>query len=193
MTRGSRGARVARALGAGALVASASVGCGGAGGDAQVVEVELPGASGAPPGADAVTSPPVHVVRVAQRGPLAELLVDALRDAEQAGERLVVMTNAERCRPCRRFLHALGDPAMREALAGVVIVRVDTARYGPELGPLGLETYVMPAFFLLDERGHARDGITGSEWTDDVAANIAPVMSAFVREQYLERRAPLGR
>lgn len=206
MTRGARAGRIARAVGGsplvtcaglvacGVLVACAWLGCGGVPSGARVVEVELPwGAEGDPASTEQPTLPPVRVVRLERRGSLEDLLIAELRAAEDAGERLLVMTHGERCRPCRRFIHALGDRAMREALTGAVVVRVDVARYGSELGALGLETYVTPAFFLLDERGHARDGITGSEWTDDVAANIAPVMGAFMRGQYVERKAPLPR
>lgn len=188
MSRGAVGARVSSLR---LLLVAAVIGCSGAPSEPAVLEVELPGATDE--ASIAVDDPggpaPVHVVRILRSGRLGSILVDELRKATEAGERLLVMTNGAQCRACRRFLHALGDRAVREALAGVVVIRVDIARFEAELAPLGLQSYVMPAFFLLDERGHARDSITGSEWTDDVAENIAPVIGAFAREQYPDRKA----
>jgi hypothetical protein len=157
---------------------------------ARVIDVDLGADVTAEPSSTA-TSKPVHLVRIVRNAPLGELLEEQVRAAADAGERLLVMTNAQRCRACSRFLHALADPAVRDALADVMVVRVDVARYPRDIPSLGLDSYVLPGFFLLDERGHARDGITGSEWDDDVPANIAPVVGAFAHERYPNRKAPM--
>ncbi|MFO0616010.1 MAG: hypothetical protein U0414_25670 [Polyangiaceae bacterium] len=165
-----------------------ALGCGAraAGTEAVEVDVDVSRADEAPDGSKAV-----RVVRMIRKEPLAELLREQVTAAAASGERILVMTNAQYCRACGRFLHALEDPRVRAALTGVVVVRVDVARYPGDIVPLGLDSYVMPGLFLLDEGGHARDGISGAEWTDDTAANIAPVIEAFVNERYRERKAPL--
>lgn len=188
MTRAVR--RVAGILALGATA------CGGPSSTApQIVDVELPagGSTAVAATRDDPGPPPVHVVRLGAGASLAALLRDQALSTAASGDQVVVMTIGAPCPACVRLLDALDTAPLRDALRGVVLVRVDVPRFERELAPLGLDSYVLPAFFLLDDRGHARDGITSAEWTDDLPENIAPVLRAFANEAYVERRAPLAR
>ena len=58
----------------------------------------------------------------------------------------------------------------------------------PVFGVPGVSYGGVPWFFLLAPGLSPRDGISGGEWDADVAPNIAPVLGAFVRGRYAERR-----
>ena len=78
---------------------------------------------------------------------------------------------------------------MLAALAGVTLVRVDFDRFvGEELDSVGIPSDSVPWFVLLDTSLHATEGISSDEWGDDVPANMAPVISAFVHHKYKARK-----
>jgi hypothetical protein len=108
--------------------------------------------------------------------------------AARASEKLVVQTTAVSCRPCLGLAASLADARMQRALAGVRLVRVDVNELGDELGALGVPHEAIPGLFLLGSDLRPADGITGGEWDDDTAANIAPVVGAFVGGKYTRRR-----
>ena len=111
-------------------------------------------------------------------------------EASVAGEVLVVMTTAGDCAPCRGVDRALRDPSMQTALAHVRLVRVDIVAFHEDLDALHIPYEGIPGFFLPAPDFTPRDGIDGGEWDDDIAANIAPVLGAFVRGRYADRRHP---
>ena len=121
----------------------------------------------------------------------ASLSDELARQRAQAGtarETLVVMTTGARCEPCRGVDRALSDPLMQTALAAVRLVRVDGDLFHEDLDSLRMPHDRIPGFFLLAPDLTPRDGIDGGEWDDDIAANMAPVLGAFVRGKYAERR-----
>ena len=79
---------------------------------------------------------------------------------------------------------------MQDALRGVRLVRIDLRVFQQELLTLQLPARLYPAFLLLDESIRPRDGIHGGEWGEDIAANIAPVLDAFLRGTYRRRKHP---
>ncbi len=121
---------------------------------------------------------------------LSEELPRQRAAATTAGERLVVMTTTGRCAPCRGVDDALRDPLMQTALARVRLIRVDADVFSDDLEALRIPHVRIPGFFLLAPDLSPRDGIDGGEWGDDIAANMAPVLGAFVRGQYSARREP---
>jgi hypothetical protein len=121
---------------------------------------------------------------------LAEELAKQRAEAAAAGETLLVMTTAGRCEPCRGVDRSLADPLMQTALARVRLVRVDMQVFHEDLEQLKIPDEAIPGFFLLSLDLTPRDGVDGGEWDDDVAPNIGPVLGAFVRGKYTQRRRP---
>jgi hypothetical protein len=158
---------------------------------------EPPPASGAPfaPGAPSHTHTlrqgRILVVDVGRDTPsLQEELARQRAEATILGETLVVMTTEGRCDPCRGVDRSLLDPLMQTALAKVRLVRVDRIVFHEDLDGLRIPSENVPGFFLPSVDLSPRDGIDGGEWDDDIAPNIAPVLGAFVRGRYFDRREP---
>ncbi len=108
--------------------------------------------------------------------------------ATSAGETMLVMTLRARCEPCQGVEASLRDPRMQAALTKVRLVRVDVGVFRDDLDTLRIPRQGIPGFFLLSPDLRPRDGIDGGEWDDDIPANIAPVLSAFVRGKHKIRR-----
>ncbi len=121
---------------------------------------------------------------------LADELPRQRAAATTAGDHLVVMTTTGRCAPCRGVDEALRLPLMQTALDHVRLVRVDAEIFDEDLEALRIPHVRVPGFFLLAPDLSPRDGIDGGEWDADIAPNMAPVLGAFVRGQYLARREP---
>jgi hypothetical protein len=119
---------------------------------------------------------------------LAEELARQRAEASADGETVLVMTTAGDCAPCRGVDSSLRDPLMQTALAHVRLVRVDLYVFGEDLEALKMPHDHFPGFFLLALDLLPRDGIDGGEWGDDIAPNIAPVLGAFVRGKYAQRK-----
>jgi hypothetical protein len=119
---------------------------------------------------------------------LAEELARQRAEAQAAHETLVLMTTAAGCDPCRGVDTSLADARMQTALAKVRLVRVDVRTFEEDLESLRIPSAKIPGFYLLKLDLTPRDGIDGGEWDDDIPANIAPVLGAFVRERYTKRR-----
>jgi hypothetical protein len=99
------------------------------------------------------------------------------------------MTTTARCEPCAGVAKSLADPQMQTALAKMRLVRVDIAVFRDDLEALRVPYDAIPGFFLLGVDLAPRDGINGGEWGEDIAPNIAPVLGAFVRGKYSERKS----
>lgn len=119
---------------------------------------------------------------------LHRALEQQLVSARAARERLVVFVVTPDCLPCNGVALALADPRMQTALAGVRLVRVELGEFRVELSALGVPTDNVPGFALLSEGLRTIDFVDGGEWDADIAENIAPVLGAFVRGRYAERR-----
>lgn len=117
----------------------------------------------------------------------AELLDQRAR-AAAAGERMVLFTGAEGCRPCLSVAAVLADAQMQAGLSRVRLVRVDVNALGQELEDLGVPVKKIPGFYLLGKDLSPTDGISGGEWDDDTADNAGPVLGAFVKGTLKKRR-----
>jgi hypothetical protein len=109
-------------------------------------------------------------------------------EAAKTGEKVLVMLTSDRCEPCRGVDASLSSLLMQTALAHVRLVRVDIDVFKDDLDTLKMPHDRYPAFFLLNVDLTPKDGIDGGEWDEDVAQNIAPVLGAFVRGKYAQRR-----
>jgi len=132
----------------------------------------------------------LHVVDVGYGATsLRDELAKQRLEAEAAKETLVLMTTSARCEPCAGVAKSLADPQMQTALAKTRLVRVDIAVFRDDLEALRVPYDAIPGFFLLGVDLAPRDGINGGEWGEDIASNIAPVLGAFVRGKYTERKS----
>ena len=77
---------------------------------------------------------------------------------------------------------------MQTAMAQVRLVRIDVDAFEEDLTTLKIPHEKLPGFFLLALDLHPRDGIEADEWATDKVTNVAPILHAFVREKYVERR-----
>ncbi|MDC3959125.1 DUF4190 domain-containing protein [Polyangium jinanense] len=119
---------------------------------------------------------------------LSQELAKERAAAAAAGETIVVMTTKNECVSCRSLSSSLGNPLMQTALAHVRLVRVDIDAFDEDLTGLKMPHERVPGFFLLAPDLYPRDAIDGGEWDEDVPANMAPVLGAFVRGKYETRR-----
>ena len=132
------------------------------------------------------------VVTVVDVGAVVTSLVDELAkqraEAALRGETVLVMTTRAGCSSCQVISASLSEPLMQTALAGVRLVRVDVDAFADDLDALRIQHERLPGFFLLALDLSPRDAIDGGEWDEDVAANVAPPLGAFVRGKYRVRR-----
>jgi hypothetical protein len=140
----------------------------------------------ADPHALAPASPAVELHR--DGGPLASQLAHQASAAEAAGQSVLVVTTSAGCDACDEVESAMGDPRLLGALARVRLVDVDVGEFRSELGRLRMDEWTAPWFYLLDARGEPSDAISADEWDDNEAAQIAPVLGAFVRGRLKARR-----
>ncbi len=110
--------------------------------------------------------------------------------AEQEERKLLLWVSADKCLPCNGVATALRDPRLQRELDDTLIVRLDVQDYRVELESLDVPTQFVPGFALLDTDNRPVDYVHGGEWNDDIPQNIAPVLGAFVRGTYRERRHP---
>jgi hypothetical protein len=126
----------------------------------------------------------------ADPGRLPALLRSELAAAETARQKLVLWVVSPDCSPCNGVAVALPDPALQRALEGVRLLRVDVREFAPELDRMGLPLDRIPGFALLGPDLRILDYVDGGEWDADIPKNIAPVLGAFVRGTYTQRRHP---
>jgi hypothetical protein len=117
-------------------------------------------------------------------------LRDQQLKAKAAGERLVLFVVNDSCRPCMSIAALLPTPLMQHAFGRARLVRVSAAASRADLEGLGVQTQLVPGFFLLGHDLRPTDGITGGEWDDDTAENAAPVLGAFLHGSLARRRHP---
>jgi hypothetical protein len=142
-------------------------------------------------GAIATTVGAIRLIDLApEDGLLAKQLAAELASAEHEHERLVLWTIRRDCKPCDGVAAALPDRRMQRALSKVRLVRVDVRDFPLELERLRVPIQSVPGFSLLGPESRVVDYVHGGEWDDDIPANIAPVLSEFVRGSYLKRRHP---
>jgi hypothetical protein len=121
---------------------------------------------------------------------LRDQLAAEVKAAKAAGETVLVETIAPSCAACDEITRAMPDPALQSLLSTVRIVHVDIDEYDMMSSALGLNEPDLPWFYVIDAKGDARDGISADEWDDNDAANIAPVLDAFLHGRLRTRREP---
>lgn len=157
----------------------------------------MPALPAVPPGTHKPIIPPggwgrIHVTELhpSASQTLRDQLAAEVKAAKAAGETVLVETIAPSCAACDEITRAMPDPALQSLLANVRIVHVDIDEYDIMSSALGLNEPDLPWFYLLDTRGDARDGISADEWDDNDAANVAPVLDAFLHGRLRARRKP---
>jgi len=124
----------------------------------------------------------------ASLGPLRAQLATQATAARRSGETLLVETTAQRCIPCAEVAAAAADAQVQQALKKVRFLRVDVGEFRDELKALRMNEPEVPWFYVVDVRGHPSDAISADEWDENVPANIAPVLGAFVKGTLRARR-----
>ena len=163
----------------------------------------VPGPGPVPPSMPipAATAPPlvppggwgrIHVVVLhpSASQTLRAQLADEARSAKTASEAVLVEAMTPTCPACVEIARAMPDPALQSALSGVRVVHVDVDEFGLEAASLRLRTPGLPWFYLVDTHGDPRDGISADEWDDNDAADIAPVLDAFMHGTMHARKVP---
>jgi len=171
---------------------------------------ELPDASAVepPPGLSSLYEPgessPIDEITEIREGtltlvdmpPILSSLVSELRvqqkTAKRSGERMVLFVVGRGCRPCLSMAAMLSQDSMQTALRRTRLVRIQAEEHREALERLGIATEYVPGFYLLGPTLHASDGITGGEWDNDTAHNMAPVLRSFLRGTYTQRRRPFA-
>jgi thioredoxin 1 len=108
-------------------------------------------------------------------------LADVIAAEFAAGRTPVVYFWADWCGPCKEFKSSLSDPLMTDALNNVTLIMIDQDKdmekemYGDQFGVTGI-----PAFVKVDKEGNYVDLIDGGAWEENIPANMAPVLKAFL-------------
>lgn len=145
------------------------------------------GTTGAPPKITAFGS--IKVVDLAKSGGSLETqLTEERTHAIGEGGNIIVETTATWSADCKEISAALYDHRMQKALEHVTLVRVDVDEFAAELTTLKMFTGSVPFFFKVDPSAHPTDSVSGDEWDDNTAINIAPVLDSFVRGTLTKRR-----
>lgn len=121
-------------------------------------------------------------------GPLRAQLAEQVAAAHGKGETVLVETVASDCDACDEISRAMREPSVQEALPNIRLVYVQVDEFHSELGWLRMDESTAPWFYLLDARGEPRDAIGADEWDENEAANIGPVLHAFVVGELHKRR-----
>ena len=158
---------------------------------ARVASAVAPRVAGVPRATTTIERGDVTVVDVGiDARSLADELSRQRAAAQDAHETMLVMTTIATCAPCAAVFDALPEPLMQSTLSRVRLVRVYTEVFKDDLDSLQIPRENVPGFFVLGPDLRPRDGIDGGEWDDDIAANMAPVLDAFVRGTLSKRRTP---
>lgn len=108
-------------------------------------------------------------------------LKDVIAAEIAAGRTPIVYFWADWCGPCKEFKSSLSDPLMQDALNNVTLIMLDTdvddtkEKHGEAFGVSGI-----PAFVKVDKEGNFVDIVDGGAWEENIPANMAPVLKAFI-------------
>ena len=109
---------------------------------------------------------------------------------DSGGRPMVLQTNAAACTPCDEIETSLVDPRMQRALGGITLVRVDLDTFREDLDALRIKTDSLPWFYKLNDQLRPVDAISAGEWDDNIPANMAPILDAFLHGKPFKRREP---
>ncbi len=109
---------------------------------------------------------PLRVVDIEpSAGPLKQQLRMYGRRGAKRSQRVVLEMGAPWCPPCKRAKALLAEASVASQLDDVVVLRVDSDRWGDELDALGFDSPVIPAYYRLDgEGGPSGMTIRGDRW-----------------------------
>ena len=124
-----------------------------------------------------------RVVVLPKSGDFDQLVADAAAVARRDGYTPFLALTADWCPPCKAFEKYRRDPAMADALAGTAVIQADFDHWGEAAAKLGVSA--IPAWMVIDDQGHAVPGkrVDGGAWSEDVPANMAPVLDRFFHGQ----------
>ena len=88
---------------------------------------------------------------------------------------------ADWCGPCKKLEASMGDPRMRDAFAGIYLIRLNSDAWGEKFADTGLSLGGgIPAFFELGDDGRVTGRtITGGAWGDNIPENMAPPLKTY--------------
>ena len=115
---------------------------------------------------------------------LRDQIIQEASVAEAHGLAPFLELTSELSRRCFLVDHSFDDAAMRQALAGTYIIRVDINRWVGRFGTTGLDRLPMalPGFVELFQGGRAVGPyIDARSWVADAPTTVAPQLGAFVR------------
>lgn len=102
--------------------------------------------------------------------------------AEFAAGRIPVLYFwASWCGPSIEFKESLPDPLMQDALNNVTLIVIDTdADAEKEQVATRFNVRNIPTFIRLDNTGKFIKKVDGGAWAENIPANMAPVLKAFI-------------
>jgi thiol-disulfide isomerase/thioredoxin len=87
------------------------------------------------------------------------------------------------CKPCQEFKHSLDDALMIDALKDITLIMID-ADIDTEKEKIG-EKYDVgsyPTFIRVNAKGEVIKQTGGGAWDENIPANMAPVLKAFMND-----------
>jgi thiol-disulfide isomerase/thioredoxin len=116
-------------------------------------------------------------------GALPSLIAAEVQKARAQNLKPVVYVSATWCGPCNALKHSLDDPQMVDAFRGAYVIKLDLDAWEAPLKAAGYQVDSVPVFFQLDAAGRPTGkNLTGAAWQDDVPANMAPPIKAFLAQ-----------
>lgn len=140
------------------------------------------------PGTKMVGSVQVVVLDPEDERDLPEQIAEARKNS--GGRPLLLQTSATKCMPCQEIETSLSDPRMQRALGSITLVTVDLDAFREDLEELRIKTDTLPWFYKLNDQLRPVDAISAGEWDDNIPANMAPVLDAFLHGKPFKRREP---
>lgn len=129
----------------------------------------------------ALAQPVTLVVDIAPaHGALPDLLQQHATEAKRGKLVPVVELGMPECPPCTVVAESLDIPRMKDAFAGVYLIRLNVHEWSGQLRPQGFEGNIYPVFYALGDGGRP-DGrkIDGNAWGENTPENMAPPLKAF--------------
>jgi thiol-disulfide isomerase/thioredoxin len=140
------------------------------------------GAQATPAPAAVSTADSVHVIDITAKpnDDLGKILQAEYATAIKGGRTPIVELGATWCGPCKHVAASLGDARMKDAFAGMYVIRLDIDQWKEKLAPLGFDASAIPAFFPINDQGKViGPKIDGGAWGEDIPENMAPPLKKF--------------
>ncbi len=135
---------------------------------------------------DSATGPRRAVVTEYRAAGKAPAFAQFLQRAVPAGRVPVVYFYADWCGPCRRLRAALPSDEVDAALQRAAVVKVNVDSCQALAAFYGVTA--VPTLVKVDAAGRPIATITSAEWSEDVPAEIAPVLAKLVNSTAYDGR-----